>query len=95
MRASEVANRLLAALPPDDLDLLAGELETVALEQDAVLARAGEPIKHVFFPNSGAVSLMVGMANGQTVATALIGREGAIGSLLVFGPTPSAAVRCP
>jgi CRP-like cAMP-binding protein len=90
MRASGNGNRLLAALPQADFDLLASELETVVLVQDTVLARAGEPVEHVFFPNSGAVSLMVGMANGQMVSTALIGREGAIGSLLVFGPTPSA-----
>jgi CRP-like cAMP-binding protein len=77
-------------LPQADFDLLAGELETVALEQDAVLSHAGEPVEHVFFPHSGAVSLMLDMANGQTVATALIGCEGALGSLRVFGPSPSA-----
>jgi CRP-like cAMP-binding protein len=83
-------NRLLAALPPADSDLLAPELETVALEQDAVLSRAGDQIKHVFFPHSGAVSLMIDMADGRTVATAAIGREGAVGILSVFGPSPSA-----
>lgn len=89
-RASGLANRLLAALPKPDFDLLASELETFALDQDAVLARAGEQVEHVLFPHSGAVSLMVGMANGQMVATALIGREGAVGSLSVLGPSPSA-----
>lgn len=90
MRASGNGNRLLAMLPQAEFDLLASELETVALNQDAVLARAGEPTEYVFFPHSGAVSLMLSMANGQTVATALIGREGALGSLRVFGPSPSA-----
>lgn len=83
-------NRLLAMLPAADYDLLMPELENVALDQDTVLLRAGDPAEHVLFPHSGAISLMVEMASGQTVATALVGREGAIGSLAVFGPLPSA-----
>jgi CRP-like cAMP-binding protein len=89
-RPGGIGNRLLAALPPADFDLLAHELETVALDQDAVLSRAGDQIEHVFFPHNGALSLMIDMANGQTVATAAVGREGAIGILSVLGPSPSA-----
>jgi CRP-like cAMP-binding protein len=33
---------------------------------------------------------MIDMADGRTVATALVGREGALGSLSVLGPSPSA-----
>jgi CRP-like cAMP-binding protein len=83
-------NRLLAALPPADFGLLAPELETVALDQDIVLSRAGDQIEHVVFPDSGAISLMINMANGQTVATAAVGREGAVGILSVLGPSTSA-----
>jgi CRP-like cAMP-binding protein len=89
-RSSGIANRLLAALPPADFDLLAPELETVALDQDAVLSRTGDQIEHVFFPHSGAISLMIDMADGQTVATAAVGCEGAVGMLSVLGPSPSA-----
>jgi CRP-like cAMP-binding protein len=89
-RSGGIGNRLLAALPPADFDLLAPELETVALHQDAVLSQAGDPIEHVFFPDSGAISLMIDMANGQTVATAAVGHEGAVGILSVLGPSPSA-----
>jgi CRP-like cAMP-binding protein len=85
-----VRNRLLAALPIADFGLLAPELERVALDQDMVLSRAGDRIEHVFFPESGAISLMINMANGQTVATAAVGREGAVGILSVLGPSPSA-----
>jgi CRP-like cAMP-binding protein len=89
-RSGTIGNRLLAALPPADFGLLAPELETVALDQDAILSRAGDQIEHVFFPNSGAISLMIDMANGQTVATAAVGREGAVGILSVLGPSSSA-----
>ena len=89
-RPGGIGNRLLAALPTADFGLLVPELETVALDQDMVLSRAGDQIEHVFFPDSGAISLMINMANGQTVATAAIGREGALGILSVLGPSPSA-----
>src|SRR5438552_13634705 len=85
-----ISNGLLAALPATDLDFLRPELAMVALDQDAVLSRAGEPIEYVFFPHGGAISLMIDMANGQTVATAAIGREGAVGILSALGPSPSA-----
>jgi CRP-like cAMP-binding protein len=89
-RSGGIANRLLAALPRADFDLLAPELETVVLDQDAVVSRAGDQIEHVVFPHSGAISLMIDMANGQTVATAAVGYEGAVGILSVLGPSPSA-----
>lgn len=85
-----IGNRLLAALPASDFDLLGPELEIVALDQDAVLSRVGDQIEYVFFPLSGAILLMIDMADGQTVATAAIGREGAVGILSVLGSTPSA-----
>jgi CRP-like cAMP-binding protein len=82
-----MGNRLLAALPASDLDLLRPELEVIALDQDAVISRAGDAIEHVFFPYSGAISLMIEMADGHTVAIAAVGREGAVGILSVLGPS--------
>jgi CRP-like cAMP-binding protein len=66
------------------------DLDVVVLHQDEALSRAGDPIEHVFFPHSGAVSLMINMASGKSVATAAIGREGGVGLLSVLGPSPSA-----
>ncbi len=59
----------------------------IALDQDAVISRAGDAIEYVFFPHSGAISLMIDMADGQTVAIAAVGREGAVGILSVLGPS--------
>jgi len=87
---SGTGNRLLAALPAADLDLLAPELEMVALDRDTVVSRAGDQTEHVLFPHRGAISVMIDMANGQTVASAAIGREGAVGTLSVLGPSPAA-----
>ena len=84
-----VGNRLLAALPPADFGLLAPHLRKVSLEQDAVLLRSGDRIEQVYFPNSGTISFMLEMPNGQTVATAVIGNDGAVGILSALGPTGS------
>ena len=88
-RPASVGNRLLAALPSKDLALLAPHLRKVSLEQDAVLAQSGNRRDHVYFPHSGAISFMLGLPNGETIATALIGREGALGALSVLGGDPS------
>lgn len=62
----------------------------VALDRDAVISQAGDQTEYVFFPHSGAISVMINMADGQTVASAAIGREGAVGTLAVLGPSPAA-----
>jgi CRP-like cAMP-binding protein len=86
---TRVGNRLLAALPPADFDLLAPYLRKVPLEQDAVLVRSGDPIEQIYFPCSGTIAFMLDMPNGQTVATAVIGNEGAVGILTALGPSSS------
>jgi CRP-like cAMP-binding protein len=86
---TSVGNRLLAALPPADFGLLAPHFQKVSFESDAVLVRSGEELDQVYFPHSGAIAFMVDMPDGQTVATTLMGREGALASLSVLGPSRS------
>src|ERR1700756_3733080 len=78
---SRAGNRLLAALPPADFDLFAPYLRKMPLERDAVLVRSGDPIEQIYFPPSGPIAFIMDMPNGQTVATAVIGNEGAGGML--------------
>lgn len=96
--ATKVGNRLLAALPPADFALLAPHLRKVALERDSVLVRSGDRVEHLLFPQSGAVAAIMELPNGQTVATAIIGQEGAIGLMSALGGLRSpmtAVVRIP
>src|SRR5882672_3110800 len=86
---TRVGNRLLAALPPADFDLLAPYLRKVPLGRDAVLVRSGDPIEQIYFPESGTIAFIMDMPNGQTVATAVIGNEGAAGLLSALGPSLS------
>ena len=88
-RSTRIGNRLLAALPPADFDLLAPHLKKVSLERDAVLVRSGDPTEQIYFPCSGTIAFIMEMPNGQTVATAVVGNEGAVGMLTSLGPSPS------
>jgi CRP-like cAMP-binding protein len=78
-------NRLLAALTPADFSLLASKLKNISLSQGELLQEAGEPIKHVYFPQSGMISLLTVMQNGSAVETATVGREGAMGAMSGLG----------
>src|SRR5262245_66169625 len=79
------SNRFLAALLAQDVALLAPHRRSVSLEHGAALHDAGEDIEHVYFPQSGMVSLVAVMRNGATVETATVGRGGAIGSSAGLG----------
>jgi CRP-like cAMP-binding protein len=86
---TKVSNLLLAALPPADLKFLVPHFRMVQLERDAVLVRSGDPIERIYFPLSGLIAFIMDMPNGQTVATAVVGNEGAVGVLSTLGPVRS------
>lgn len=80
-----VGNHLLRILEPEDFAALAPHLKRVSLEPDSTLARAGEQISNVCFPEAAVIGLVDVLESGQRLATALSGREGFIGWPLVLG----------
>src|SRR5215467_7051886 len=78
-------NRFLATLSPHDFSLLAPRLRTIALERGVMLHDVGEEIEHVYFPQTGMVSLVAVMQSGATVETATIGRGGVTGASAALG----------
>ena len=78
-------NKLLAALPRKDFQLLAPHLSTVCLAQGAVLFEPDQQIDEIFFPHCGMISMVVVMRDGNTIETATIGREGIVGAMSGFG----------
>ncbi|QOZ71105.1 Crp/Fnr family transcriptional regulator [Bradyrhizobium arachidis] len=84
-----IGNRLLAALPSADFNLLAPHLQKAAFGFNAVLVRTGDDFRHVYFPCSGAISFLVEMSDGQIVASTLMGSEGAVGALSILSPARS------
>jgi CRP-like cAMP-binding protein len=84
-----LGNRLLAALPSADFDLLAPHIKKMSFEYDTVLVRTGDDFKQVFFPLSGVIAFLVEMSDGHIVASTLMGSEGAVGALSVLSPSQS------
>ncbi|WP_262265819.1 Crp/Fnr family transcriptional regulator [Microvirga yunnanensis] len=73
------ANRLLAALEPDDFAALEPHLDGVSLQQDQVLYEAGDPLRHATFPHDTVVALVAVLKDGCSAEMAVYGREGALG----------------
>jgi CRP-like cAMP-binding protein len=83
-------NHLLDALTDSEFDRLAPAFESVSLARPTELEGANEQIEFVYFPTSGIASIVAIDEGGETVDTAMIGREGMTG-LPVFlgtGQTP-------
>jgi len=87
-------NRLLAALPADDYLRVALTLTVVPLTLKEVLQEPGEPIKNIYFPGGGFVSIVTVLKDGRMVEVATVGREGMVGASAVINhePPPSAAM---
>jgi CRP-like cAMP-binding protein len=87
--AISIANRLLRALSPDDLDPLRARLETVPLPQKQTLSSPGTSIDHVYFPQEGMVSLVQPLEDGTTIEVGMIGNEGLVGTPVLLGADSS------
>jgi CRP-like cAMP-binding protein len=79
------SNSILASLPPADFNVLAPQLKEVDLPLERVLFDEGGEIDALYFPHAGVVSLVVGLASGQWVEAAMIGRDGVVGAAAAFG----------
>ncbi|QIO34317.1 Crp/Fnr family transcriptional regulator [Bradyrhizobium sp. 1(2017)] len=84
-----LGNRLLEALPPEELTLLAPQSRKTSFDFGAVLVRTGDEFKQVYFPLSGAIAFLVEMSDGHIVASTLMGSEGAVGALSILSPSRS------
>jgi CRP-like cAMP-binding protein len=82
-------NRLLLALPSRNLKRLMPELEHVRCQRGQVLMDADSSLDHVFFPDSGVVSVVAVYADGSVIEMATIGREGCTGMQAFFGAKTS------
>jgi CRP-like cAMP-binding protein len=87
-------NHLLAALPIEEFERLAPDLELVTMPLGEVLYESGGQLRHVYFPTTSIVSLLYVMQNGASAEIAVVGNEGLLGVSLFMGgeTTPSRAV---
>jgi CRP-like cAMP-binding protein len=93
-RPPPIQNQLLAALPGKEHARMLPHLESVSLPFMDVLYESGEPIKHVYFPNDGLISLLVVMGDEKHREVGLIGNEGMLGISVMLGmkTTPTRAL---
>ena len=84
-------NRLLLALSRRDLEWLTPRLEHVACERGQVLVDADGSLEHVYFPDSGVISIVAVYPDGSIIEMATIGREGTTGFQAAFGAKVSSA----
>ena len=84
-------NRLLLALPSRNLKRLMPELERIRCQRAQILMNADSALDHVFFPDSGVVSVVAVYPDGSIIEMATIGREGCTGAQAAFGAKSSPA----
>ena len=78
-------NRILAALPPHELQRIAPHLTETPLAFKQSLSKADRPITQVCFPDVGVCSVMSVMQSGETAEVGTIGNEGMTGLALFYG----------
>src|SRR6266508_1923666 len=83
--AGRSRNKLLASLPPEDLQRISACLLPVPLRLRQVLHKEDDGIRDVYFFGGGACSLTKTMGDGTTAEVATIGSEGMIGASVYFG----------
>ena len=67
------------------------ELEHIRCQREQVLMDADSSLDHVYFPDSGVLSVLAVYADGRLIEMATIGREGCTGLQAVFGAKSSTA----
>lgn len=80
-------NRLLQALPPEDLAWLSPFVQRVPLKARQTLHHWNLPIEHVYFIEGGLVSVIAKVDTDKAVEVWLVGNEGLIGLPAALGDT--------
>lgn len=78
-------NRLLAALPKEEYRKLLPDLEQFPLIFGELIYRPDAGVRHVYFPNSGIVSLLADVDDGGSLEVGIVGREGMAGMSVFMG----------
>jgi CRP-like cAMP-binding protein len=85
VEGNPVRNEILLGLPSQECDSIFSDLTFVQLRTHDVLQETEEPIKYVYFVDSGMVSILSVMEDGKSVEVGLTGKEGCTGLQLAAG----------
>ena len=72
-------NRLLDLLPNGERTNMLAHMQPRSIVPHELIQPPGQPIRTVYFPLSGVVSLMTPLGDGSAIETATVGREGMVG----------------
>jgi CRP-like cAMP-binding protein len=84
-----VRNEMLSSLPASEREALGVHLTRTLLPRDSVLHETGATVKKVYFPESGAISLVVDLTTGEVIESALVGSDGAVGGFAALNGWPA------
>jgi CRP-like cAMP-binding protein len=87
--APAFANAILDSLPAAAKGALAASLERVVLRRGEVLDIAGQPVRHVYFPIEGLISIFAGATAATRIEATSIGCDGMTAPGLLLGDTNS------
>lgn len=78
-------NRLLEAMPLDELDRLLPQFERVDVHKGNVLMSVGAPMEFAYFPEGGLSSNLMVSSEGRKIEVSCFGFEGMVSSATVLG----------
>lgn len=78
-------NRILDALPEQEFGRLRAHLEPVTFQLKQILYRPGDAISFVYFPVTGALSVITLLHDGSSVEVGMVGNEGLLGLSALLG----------
>jgi CRP-like cAMP-binding protein len=78
-------NRVLAALPPDEMKRLRPHLQFIHCPLSTLLYNSGETVSYAYFPDEAVISLLATLESGRSVEVTLIGNEGLVGITAALG----------
>src|SRR5215213_4787497 len=82
---SNLHNRLLRTLSPEDFGLLQPHLKHLSVNLRDVLIQPNEPIEHIHFPEHGIASIVANTSDGRRIEVGIYGRDGMSGTAVLLG----------
>jgi len=78
-------NEVINRLPARERSLIVPHLTPVDLNSGQVLHAPHEPVRHVYFPRSGLLSIVVVFSDGHLPEAAIAGSNTVVGAIAAFG----------